>query len=307
VTSATTLDEHLQTLPISAATLTRQEPGHRTDPLLPAPALALPRLSFASLAGEPQTSPKRKRGSLESATSSSSATRLRAQLPAFAPLLEELEIAGWSSSCPAPRGNFHDWLLVGSDRVFVVAGHAASSEASGPDDAALVAQAAWTSIRAHALHTRDAGELLSLAAQTVWSAAEAPIRAAVAVVLVDTTGGQASIALAGDCLAWRIRAASCEQFTIRQPLLGAAPEFAYLSHAFELSLRERLILTVDDTPQRPARLATNVAASFSHLDAETHRRMTAADAVALVCQHYERAATNSLAPPSASIAAIRRR
>jgi hypothetical protein len=171
----------------------------------------------------------------------------------------------------------------------------------------MVAQAAWSAIRAHALHTRDAGKLLSLAAQTVWSAREVAIRAAVAVALVDTAGGQVSIALAGDCLAWRIRAASCEQFTIRQPLLGAAPEFAYLSHAFELSLRERLILAVDDTAERSPRLATNIAATFSHLDAETHRRMTASDAVAIVCEHYERAASSAAACASASVAAIRRR
>jgi hypothetical protein len=222
-------------------------------------------------------------------------------------LLEELEIAGWSSSAATPRGNFHDWLLLGSDRLLVTVGHAADPESRDSTELALAAQAAWTAIRAHALHTRDAGKLLSLAAQTVWTSPNAAIRVAVAVALVDTTGGQVSIALAGDCLAWRIRAATCEQFTIRQPLLGTAAEFAYLSHAFELSLRERLILAVDDTHVRPARLATNIAASFSHLDAETHRRMTATDAVSLVCQHYERAATASPPTTAASIAAIRRR
>jgi hypothetical protein len=191
--------------------------------------------------------------------------------------------------------------------LLVTVGHAADPESRDPTEMALAAQAAWTAIRSHALHTRDAGKLLSLAAQTVWTAPEAAIRAAVAVALVDTTGGQVSMALAGDCLAWRIRAASCEQFTIRQPLLGSAAEFAYLSHAFELSLRERLILAVDDATERPPRLSANIAASFTHLDAETHRRMTASDAVALVCQHYERSATASPPTTSASIAAIRRR
>ena len=306
MTAAAAFDEQTQTLPISAATLTRQEPGSRTDPLLPAQALTLSRAGFGK---QPVSkASKSKRRPPECSTNSRSpAARLRAQLPAFAPLLEELEIAGWSASGSPPRGNFHDWLLLGNDRVLVVTGHAANSEPADADESALVAQAAWSAIRAHALHIRDAGKLLSLAAQTVWPSPEAGIRAAVAVALVDTTGGQVSIALAGDCLAWRIRAASCEQFTIRQPLLGAAAEFAYLSHAFELSLRERLILTVDDTLARPPRLATTIASTFSHLDAETHRRMTAAEAVALVSGHYELAAPNSPPAASASIAAIRRR
>jgi hypothetical protein len=306
VTAATTLDEHTQTLPISAATLTCQEPGRRTDPLLPAQALSLSRPGFDK---QPVSkASKSKRRPPECSTNSRSpAMRLRAQLPAFAPLLEELEIAGWSASGSPPRGNFHDWLLLGNDRVLVVAGHAASAEATDADESALVAQAAWSAIRAHALHTRDAGKLLSFAAQTVWCAPEAAIRAAVAVALVDTSGGQVNIALAGDCLAWRIRAASCEQFLICQPSLGLSSDFAYMSQSFELSLRERLILAVDDTPVRPPRLATTIASTFSHLDAETHRRMTAADAVALVSGHYEPAAPNSPTATSASIAAIRRR
>ncbi|HEX2476530.1 MAG TPA: hypothetical protein VHK01_17385 [Lacipirellulaceae bacterium] len=306
MTAATTFDEHPQTLPIAAATLARQELGCRTDPLLPAQALALPWLSLGRQSAS-KTSKSKRRTSQGSLTSSSLTARLRAQLPAFAPLLEELEIAGWSASGSPSHGNFHDWLLLGGDRVLVVAGHATSTEPAGAEESAMVAQAAWSAIRAHAIHTRDAGKLLSLAAQTVWTSPEAAIRAAVAVALVDTTGGEVNIALAGDCLAWRIRAASCEQFTICQPLLGAAPDFAYLSHAFELSLRERLILTVDDAHERPPRLATNIAAAFSHLDAETHRRMTAADAVTLVSQHYEGDRPTTVAGESASVAAIRRR
>jgi hypothetical protein len=306
VTATTTLDEHAQTLPISAPTLTRQEPGRRTDPLLPAQALALPRISFGRQPAS-KTSKLKRRPSEGNRTASSAADRLGAQLPAFAPLLEELEIAGWSSSALPPRGNFHDWLLLGSDRLLVTVGHAADPESRDSTELALAAQAAWMSVRAHAFHTRDAGKLLSLAAQTVWTAPQVAVRAAIAVALVDTTGGQVSIALAGDCLAWRIRAASCEQFTICQPLLGTAPEFAYLSHSFELTLRERLILAVDDTSERSPRLSANIAASFSHLDAESHRRMTAADAVSLVSKHYEGDRPSRTASVSASVAAIRRR
>ena len=69
----------------------------------------------------------------------------------------------------------------------------------------------------------------------------------VAVALVDTTGGNASVALAGDCLAWRVRAATCERLAIHQPPVGTASTFNYLSQSFQLALRERLILVADDS------------------------------------------------------------
>ncbi len=284
--------------------LTRQEPGRRTDPLLPAQALSLPRLTLGSqLVGDQHASRKRKRGSKDWAASDSTANRLRAQLPAFAPLLEELEIAGWSESRSRADGNFHDWLLLGSDRLLVMVGHAAGLESGDPTEPALVTQAAWTAIRAHALHTRDAGKLLSLAGQSLWPAPAATVHAHLAVAMIDTLEGHASLAIAGDCLAWKIRAASSEQIAIRQPALGAAADCTYLAHSVELALRERLILVADNPHDRPPKLATSIAATFARLDAETHRRMLATDAVTLLRCHYEQFATRS----PASIAAVRRR
>ncbi len=306
MTAATTLDEYPQTLPISAATLTRQEPGSRTDPLLPVPALPLPRLTLGSqLAGDPHTGPKLKRGSRETPASNSSADRLRAQLPAFAPLLEELEIAGWSASRSRAGGNFHDWLLLGSDCLLVMVGHAASPESRDSTEPALVAQAAWSAIRAHALHTRDAGKLLSLAGQSLWATPAATVHAHLAVAMIDTLEGHASLAIAGDCLAWKIRAATSEQLAVRQPALGAAADCTYLAHSVELALRERLILVADNPHHRPPKLAATIAATFARLDAETHRRMLATDAVTLLRRHYEQPATAPRFP--ASIAAVRRR
>jgi hypothetical protein len=302
VTAATTLDEHLPTLPISAATLSRQEPGRRTDPLLPAPALALPQPSFGSQSATKSSKLKR-RPSEGNRTSSASRDRLRAQLPAFAPLLEELEIAGWSANRSRAAANFHDWLLLGSDRLLVTVGHAADPESRDPTESALVAQAAWAAIRAHAIHTRDAGTLLSLAGQSLWPTPAATVHAHLAIAIIDTLEGHATLAIAGDCLAWKIRAATSEQLAVRQPALGAAADCTYIAHSVELSLRERLILVADNPHHRPPKLAASIAATFAHLDAETHRRMLAVDAVTLLRRHYESPGPRT----PASIAAVRRR
>jgi hypothetical protein len=229
-----------------------------------------------------------------------------AQLPPFVPLLEELEVAGWSSHRRLLGGNFHDWLLLESRQMLVTVGQAVGSATADPIEAALVAQSAWSAIRAHAQHVRDAGTLLSLVSHGLWPAANSPLQVAAAVALVDTAEGHVSLAIAGDCLAWRVRAASTDQLAMRQPQLGAAADFTYLAQSFQLSLRERLLLVVDEPLRRSPKLAPSIAAEFAQLDAETHRRMMASDLVAIARGLCEPAA-NGDSPSPASIVAVRRR
>jgi hypothetical protein len=236
----------------------------------------------------------------------SAAARQNAQLPAFAPLLEELEVAGWSSHRRALSGNFHDWMLLQRRTLVVMAGHATSGETTHSVEAALVAQGAWAAIRSHAHHASDAGTLLSWTAKTLWPIASAGVQASVAVALVDLDGGHASVAAAGDCLALKIRAAGTEQIAVHQPAIGVDSEFIYPSHSVQLSLRDRILLVADEPSLRPAKLMLKTSNSFARLDAESHRRMMAADAVGFVREFYDQEAIDT-ARPSASIVAVRRR
>jgi hypothetical protein len=236
----------------------------------------------------------------------SAAARQKAQLPGFAPLLEELEVAGWSSHRRALSGNFHDWMLLQDRTLLVMAGHATSEDTIDPIEAALVAQGAWAAIRSHAQHASDAGTLLSLTTKTLWPIASAGVQASVAVALVDLDGGHASVAAAGDCMALKIRAMGTEQIAVNQPAVGADCEFIYPSHSVQLSLRDRILLVADEPARRPAKLAPQIANSFARLDAESHRRMMAADAVGLVREFYDEQSDDD-ARPSASIVAVRRR
>ena len=277
-------------LPLKDKSLASRAASRGTDPPrprlagLPVKGLALPAIEAAS----------------------SAAARQSSQLPTFAPLMEEIEVAGWSSHRRRLTGNFHDWLLLGDGRLVVTVGQTAGDETCDPMEQALVAQAAWTAIRAHAVHARDAGTLLSLAARTLWPVPTANVHAHVAVALIDSVDGNASLAMAGEALVWRIRAATTEQILGDQPPLGTAVDVSYRTHRLELALRERLLLVADDPLRRTNRLVASVAASFSHLDAESHRRMTAADTAALARQEYEDAAEHD-PDVAASIIAVRRR
>lgn len=237
------------------------------------------------------------------------ANRQNAQLPTFAPLLEELEVAGWSSHRRMLSGNFHDWLLLEGRTLLVMTGQSVptqNTDAIDPIEAALVAQGAWASIRSHAHHACDAGTLLSLAAQSLWATANLDVHTAVAIALIDLDGGRASVAMAGDCMAIKVKATGTEQIANRQPVLGSAPSFTYLSHTVQLSLRERIMLVADEPRRRPDKLMAKVASTFSRLDAEAHRRMMAADAIALVREVYEGHADEN-GRGAASIVAVKRR
>lgn len=237
---------------------------------------------------------------------SSAARRQRAQLPSFAPLLEEVELAGWSSHRQTLSGNFHDWLLLDDSRVLVTVGRTVGTELSDPVEAALVAQAAWTAVRAQARHSSDAGELLSLAAHTLWPLPAALQQCEVVVALIDTVGGHVSMAVAGDCLAWRVRAAACEPLGGQQPPLGTDHNFPYRSYESALCLRERLVMVADNPLLRTEKLVAAIESEFTHLDAETHRRMTAPEALGLVRHRLEqRSQDDALAAASAVV--IRRR
>jgi len=289
---------------IDDRTLTR-EPGRRTDPLRSVVTEKRDEHARGN-PGPPLAAGFRGPAIMSLGAGPTAARRQRAQLPTFAPLLEEVELAGWSSHRQAISGNFHDWLLLDDSRVLVTVGRAVGIELVDPIEAALVAQATWTAIRAHARHTSDAGTLLSLAAHTLWPLPAAGQQTEAAVALIDTMGGYVSVAVAGDCLAWRIRAATCEPLGGQQPPLGTDHNFPYRSYESELCLRERLVLVADNPLVRTEKLVASIESDFTHLDAETHRRMTAPEALGLVRQRLEHHSHDDPLA-AASVAVIRRR
>lgn len=234
---------------------------------------------------------------------SPAATRRRAQLPSFAPLLDEIELAGWSSDRERLAGNFHDWLPLAGGGVMVAVGRVLETATTDPVEAALLAQSVWTAVRAHALHATDAGTLLSLVGRTVYSRSTGDPLASLALGIVDPVGGRVDLALAGGCLALRIRAAECESATDGRPPLGLHHDATYVGQQIELRPRERLAVIVGP---HAAGAVSAIQRQFTNLEAEAHRRMTAGETVRRIRQGCEAAErTERLA--STSILVARRR
>jgi Stage II sporulation protein E (SpoIIE) len=252
------------------------------------------------------TLPRRRRTTVLSASRESDPSRLATHhQPPFASLLEETELAGWSSERDFLGGTFHDWRLMDDGRVLICVGQAAATLPTDRLSLALAAQAAQAAIRAHSIHTEDAGELLQLAGRTL-GLGERNEHVSLAVALVDGVGGEVNLAIAGDCLVWRVQAARWEQMPCDQPPLGVEARFPYAAHEFALSLRERVLLVADSSAHRSPRFVPSLSARFTRLDAESHRRMTAGDALAIVQARCEvELAADQRA--SASVVAVRRR
>ena len=229
--------------------------------------------------------------------------RRRHQLPAFAPLLEEFEIAGWSSHRDELAGNFHDWLPLADGGVLVALGKAVESAASDPVDATLVAQSIWTAIRSHALHTGDAGTIVSLISKTWGSGSIGGAAASVAIGIVDPIGRRIHVAVAGHCLAIRVRAATCETLRTNGFPVGAQPATHYSCQQFELRPRERFVLFTAMNASAAMEIENSIGRHFVNVSAESHRKMTATETL----KHLRRVVQNLGDTASASGLVVRRR
>ena len=232
----------------------------------------------------------------------SSLSRLRDQLPTFAPLLDELELTGWSSDRGEQPGSFHDWMTLDGGMVLVAAG-CITSETRGAEDMALVSQLVWTALRAHAVHSRDAGELISLVSRTVRAGPTGEPLAALVVGLVQPTEGWVNLAIAGNCLAVRIRAAACEVLQPDRAALGEPDHAGDLGQRFQLYPRERLALVAH---RASSTLSGAIDRQFTGISAQDHRKMTAAQTVFLV-RNACGAARPQTDPSPTSVVVLRRR
>jgi hypothetical protein len=200
-------------------------------------------------------------------------------------------------------------MLLDCRSLMVIAGQAVGTRAGegvDPIEAAVVAQGAWATIRSQANHAGDAGTVLSLAARSLWSNVGGNIFVEAAVAMIDLEGGQTSVAIAGDCVALRIQAESCEQIATRQPMLGAVSDFTYLGHSVSLPARGRIVLMADDAQRRVAKLMSQLTTRFAKLDTDAHRWMMAADVIAMVREERDQVAESG-ERSAASIVAVRRR
>lgn len=223
--------------------------------------------------------------------------------PLAASQLDEWELAGWTDS-NAAQNTFYDWQTLSDGRTLVATGSLSREEPLG--DGWL--QAARIALRAHVENAGDAGELLTLANQTLWLASPGGEGIAVAVALLEADSCWASIASAGDAGFARWRAASCEWPHTKHAMLGWSERTIYTSRNFECMVRERLVLTTFGTPLLNHQ---TTAAQLSQAKLEERLRRGSPEQLRAMpgkraLRYFAEAAHNAGVSP-ASLALVRRR
>ncbi|TWT88085.1 Stage II sporulation protein E (SpoIIE) [Pseudobythopirellula maris] len=224
-------------------------------------------------ARQPQPEPK---VSAPSADSVSMAT----ELPSVTPSFEELELAGWTD--PLVPASLHDWQVLADGRLLALAASVVDAPGVATESAVLAIQAARVATRALASGALDAGELLTRVSQTVCQSTSGGEGVAMALALVDPELAEASVALAGDAVALRVRASRGAQRGGELPPLGWDPTAVYDSESFELAIHERLVLLSGDPQLSSPEALKKLRRAFLDCSADDHRAMTARDCVGVV-------------------------
>lgn len=219
-------------------------------------------------------------------------------LPTDALQLDELEVAGQTDASLA----LHDWHTLGDGRVLSYAAAFTGSPGARDEESQLALQAARIAMRSHAEHAANAGRLLNRVADTLSEACPGGSGVSIAASLVDPGSGEGSYALAGAAIALRIRASQQHADATDDPPVGWDADQRHASVAFELEIRERLLLAVGDPRTLDLRRAKRVLKAFAGVTADEHRRMDAWRALEIAT----RRADASGGPLDAAVALRRR-
>lgn len=156
----------------------------------------------------------------------------RGGLPSIAPVLDDLEIAGWTAQAESVGGDFFDWFCLPDGLVTVAVGDAMDSGIEG----AMSASAVKTALRSHAQYQRDIDRLLDQVNLTLWTGSTGSQFAALFCGLIETatgmvhygSAGQISVVLLEEDGGWK-------SLSQAGPALGEGPETSYeqFSHLLE--------------------------------------------------------------------------
>jgi serine phosphatase RsbU (regulator of sigma subunit) len=145
------------------------------------------------------------------------------RLPSMQPLVDGLEIAGWTAQAEEIGGDFHDWSMLSDGRLAIAVGDAQGSLL----EAGLGAATMQVALKSHANYRHDAAQMLSRVSDTLWCSSAGDQFAALFYGLVNPQTGAVEFSLAGNAAAILVGRDCREIITSDAPLLGADAEAEY--------------------------------------------------------------------------------
>lgn len=165
----------------------------------------------------------------------------RNQLPTIAPLLDDWDMAGWTTQAQSVGGDFFDWFALPDSLMAVSVGDVMGRGI----EAAVSASAVKAALRSHGQYQRDAAALLSQVNLTLWTGSAGDQSAALFCGLLDTTTGKVRYSLAGEPGIVLVRPDGWESLSQPAPPLGESPETVYREAECRLQPGEALVVFTD--------------------------------------------------------------
>jgi sigma-B regulation protein RsbU (phosphoserine phosphatase) len=160
------------------------------------------------------------------------------RLPSIMPLLDDWQLAGWTSQARGIGGDFYDWCVVPDGALAVAVGdaHGALLEAG------LSAASLHTAIKSHELYRHDAGQMLSRLNETLWTASPGDQFASLFYARIDPDSAALEYASAGRVGVIILRADQFEILPAESAPLGTDPDSTFARHQQQLGPGDVLVV-----------------------------------------------------------------
>lgn len=145
------------------------------------------------------------------------------RLPSMQPLVDGLEIAGWTAQAEEVGGDFYDWSVLSDGRLAVAVGDAQGALL----EAGLGAATMQVAIKSHANYRHNSAQMLSRVSDTLWCTSAGDQFAALFYGLIQPQSGAVEFSLAGNAAAILVGRDCREIITSDAPLLGSDAEAEY--------------------------------------------------------------------------------
>jgi phosphoserine phosphatase RsbU/P len=162
----------------------------------------------------------------------------RNELPTISPLLDNWNVAGWTSQAEGVGGAFHDWFGLPRGLLAIAVGKSAEQGIAG----AMTANAVKTAVRAHARYHRQAERILQQVNLTLWTGSAGDQQAGLFCGLIETATGRVCCSSAGPMCVVRLRKDGWESLSQSSVGLGESPEADFEQFGHELQPDEVLVV-----------------------------------------------------------------
>lgn len=158
--------------------------------------------------------------------------------PQIEPLLDDWQLAGWTSQADSLGGDFFDWSILPDGNLAVAVAGAQGTMI----EAGLSAASLHGAMKSHGCYSHNARQMLDRLNETLWTASAGDQFASMFYGLVHPEIGKLDFASAGHALAFLLRGNTCRVITHDSLPLGSQPETDYKPHRKTLKPGDALLM-----------------------------------------------------------------